>query len=79
MDSNQENKSKEDEMFDKIIEFKMIGKQFQREAKKAENQQKKLLEKTKNLIAKGDYESAKVSAADVIRKKNECKRYQILG
>ena len=79
MDSNQENKSKEDEMFDKIFEFKMIGKQFQREAKKAENQQKKLLEKTKNLIAKGDYESAKVSAADVIRKKNECKRYQILG
>ena len=47
MDSNQENKSKEDEMFDKIFEFKMIGKQFQREAKKAENQQKKLLEKTK--------------------------------
>ena len=79
MDSNQENKSKEDEMFDKIFEFKMIGKQFQREAKKAENEQKKLLEKTKSLIAKGDYESAKVSAADVIRKKNECKRFQILG
>lgn len=76
MDSNQENKSKEDEMFDKIFEFKMIGKQFQREAKKAENEQKKLLEKTKSLIAKGDYESAKVSAADVIRKKNECKDFK---
>ena len=79
MDVNKENTLKEEEMLDKIFEFKMIGKQFQREARKAENEQKKLLAKTKNLIAKGDYENAKVTAADVIRKKNECNRYQILG
>ena len=74
-----EKKINDDEMYDKIFEFKMIAKQFQREGKKAENAQKKLLEKTKNLMAKGDYESAKVTAADVIRKKNESKRYAVLG
>ena len=33
----------------------------------------------KDLIAKGDYEHAKITAADAIRKKNETKRYQVLS
>ena len=68
-----------DKMFDTIFEFKMMAKQFSKESKKAETAHKNLLNKVKDLIAKGDYEHAKVAAADAIRKKNEIKRYQVLS
>ena len=66
-------------MFDKIFEFKMMAKQFAKESKKAENEHKKFLAKTKSLIEKGNYEQARVAAADAIRKKNEINRYQVLS
>ena len=68
-----------DKMFDNIFEFKMMAKQFAKESKKAETAHKNLLTKVKDLIAKGDYEHAKITAADAIRKKNEIKRYQVLS
>lgn len=68
-----------DKMFDTIFEFKMMAKQFSKESKKAETSHKNLLNKVKDLIAKGDYEHAKIAAADAIRKKNEIKRYQVLS
>ena len=68
-----------DKMFDNIFEFKMMAKQFSKESKKAETAHKNLLNKVKDLIAKGDYEHAKIAAADAIRKKNEIKRYQVLS
>ena len=66
-------------MFDKIFEFKMMAKQFAKESKKAENEYKKNLTKTKNLMEKGKYDRARVTAADAIRKKNEINRYQVLS
>ena len=75
----EEKKLTDDEMFDKIFELKMMAKQFAKESKKAENEHKKFLLKTKSLIEKGNYEQARVSAADAIRKKNEINRYQVLS
>ena len=71
--------SPSDKMFDNIFEFKMMAKNFAKESKKAETAHKNLLGKVKDLIAKGDYEKAKVVASDAIRKKNEIKRYQVLS
>ena len=82
MDPEQPKKKKKlsnDEMFDKIFEFKMMAKQFAKESKKAENEYKKNLTKTKNLMEKGKYDQARVTAADAIRKKNEINRYQVLS
>ena len=82
MDPEQPKKEKKlsnDEMFDKIFEFKMMAKQFAKESKKAENEYKKNLTKTKNLMEKGKYDQARVTAADAIRKKNEINRYQVLS
>ena len=75
----EEKKLSNDEMFDKILEFKMMAKQFAKESKKAENEYKKNLTKTKNLMEKGKYDQARVTAADAIRKKNEINRYQVLS
>ena len=75
----EEKKLSNDEMFDKIFEFKMMAKQFAKESKKAENEYKKNLTKTKNLMEKGKYDQARVVAADAIRKKNEINRYQVLS
>jgi charged multivesicular body protein 1 len=75
----EEKKLSNDEMFDKIFEFKMMAKQFAKESKKAENEYKKNLTKTKNLMEKGKYDQARVTAADAIRKKNEINRYQVLS
>ena len=82
MDTEQpkeEKKISKDEMYDKIFEFKMMAKQFAKESKKAENEYKKNLTKTKNLMEKGKYDQARVTAADAIRKKNEINRYQVLS
>ena len=56
-------------MFDNIYEFKMMSKQFGKESKRAEANHKKLLNKVKDCIAKGNYEQAKVAASDAIRSK----------
>ena len=68
-----------DKMLDNIFEFKMMAKLFAKESETAETAHKNLLTKVKDLIAKGDYEHAKITAADAIRKKNEIKRYQVLS
>ena len=71
--------STSDKMFDNIFEFKMMAKQLAKESTKAAAQEKQLLTKVKNAIAKGDYEGAKTIATDCIRKKNEVKRYKVLS
>ena len=71
--------SPSDKMFDNIYEFKMMSKQFGKESKRAEANHKKLLNKVKDCIAKGNYEQAKVAASDAIRSKNEAKRYNVLS
>ena len=68
-----------DKMFDTMFEFKMMGKSMAKEAKKSEAQNKALIKKVKDCIAKGDYEQAKVAASDAIRQKNQVRRYQVLS
>ena len=68
-----------DKMFDTMFEFKMMGKSMAKEAKKSENQNKALIKKVKDCIAKGDYEQAKVAASDAIRQKNQVRRYRVLS
>ena len=71
----EEKKLSNDEMFDKIFEFKLMAKQFAKESKKAENEYKKNLTKTKNLMEKGKYDQAreitKCNANKSINRKNE--------
>ena len=71
--------SAEDKMFDTIFEFKMMAKSFNKESNKAATQEKALLKKTKEAMERGDYEGAKVAAADAIRRKNDIKRYKVLS
>jgi charged multivesicular body protein 1 len=66
-------------MFDTIFEFKMMAKSFNKESNKAATQEKALLKKTKEAMERGDYEGAKVAAADAIRRKNDIKRYKVLS
>ena len=68
-----------DKMFDTMFEFKMMAKQMEKESKKSESQSKALIGKVKKCIEKGDYEQAKVAAADAIRQKNMVKRYRVLS
>ena len=68
-----------DKIFDTMFEFKLMGKQMAKEAKKSENQNKALIKRVKDCIAKGDYEQAKVAASDAIRSKNQVRRYQVLS
>ena len=68
-----------DKMFDTMFEFKMMGKSMAKEAKKSENQNKALIKKVKDCIARGDYEQAKVAAGDAIRQKNQVRRYRVLS
>ena len=68
-----------DKMFDTMFEFKMMAKQMQKESKKSEAQSKALIGKVKKCIEKGDYEQAKLAAADAIRQKNMVKRYRVLS
>ena len=68
-----------DKIFDTMFEFKLMGKQMAKESKKAETQNKNLIKKVKDSIAKGDYEAAKVAASDAIRAKNQTRRYRVLS
>lgn len=71
--------SASDKMFDQIFEFKMMAKNYNKEAVKAANQEKALALKVKDAIEKNMLEAARIHASDAIRKKNEAKRYQILA
>ena len=68
-----------DKMFDTMFEFKMMAKQMEKESKKSESQSKALIGKVKKCIEKGDYEQAKLAAADAIRQKNMVRRYRVLS
>ena len=68
-----------DKIFDTMFEFKMMAKSMTKESAKAEAQSKKLVDRVKACIAKGDYEQAKVAASDAIREKNNVKRYRVLS
>ena len=68
-----------DKIFDTMFEFKMMAKSMTKESAKAEAQSKKLVDRVKACIAKGDYEQAKVAASDAIREKNIVKRYRVLS
>jgi charged multivesicular body protein 1 len=72
-------KSSSDQLFDMIFEFKFISKQMQKESVKAEKEEKKTILKVKEAIEKGLPDSAKIYAADAIRRRNEAKRYQVLS
>jgi charged multivesicular body protein 1 len=71
--------SASDKMFDMIFEFKMMSKSFKKEALKSENQEKQFVLKVKEAIEKNLPETAKIHAADAIRKKTEARRYLLLS
>lgn len=71
--------SASDKMFDTIFEFKMMAKNFKKESAKSEQQEKQLRTKVREAIEKNMGETAKIFAGDAIRKKNEAKRYLVLG
>jgi charged multivesicular body protein 1 len=71
--------SSSDKMFDTIFEFKMMAKQMKKESAKAEQQEKLCIQKVKQAIENNLLDTAKIHAADAIRKKNESKRLLILS
>lgn len=71
--------SASDKMFDMIFEFKMMSKQFRKEASKSEAAERQFILKVKDAIEKNMSETAKIHAADAIRKKNEARRYLVLS
>ena len=75
----QPEQSASDKMFDMIFEFKMMAKEFDKNAKKSAIEEKNTKLKVKSAIEKNDMNAAKMYAQDAIRKKNETKRYQALS
>jgi charged multivesicular body protein 1 len=75
----QPQQSASDQMFDMIFEFKCVAKQMKKESSKAEQQEKQSILKVKEAIEKNLLDSAKIHAADAIRKKNEARRYLVLS
>lgn len=69
----------EDALFDKIFEFKFMGGQFRKEAKKNEAKQKQLEAKIKSLLQKNDVAGAKLAAQQAICCKKESQRLNALG
>lgn len=76
---NTPQQSDSDKMFDSIFEFRMMSKNFKKEAAKSEAAEKAEILKVKEAIEKNLGEAAKIHAADAIRKKNEARRYLILS
>ncbi len=72
-------KSASDKMFDMIFEFKMMSKNFNKESQKSMNAEKQCILKVKDSIEKNLPETAKIHAADAIRKKTEARRYLLLS
>lgn len=71
--------SASDKMFDMIFEFKMMAKEFEKNARKSQNEATQTKLKVKQAIEKNDMRAAQMYAADTIRKVNEAKRYQNLS
>ncbi len=71
--------SASDKMFDMIFEFKMMAKEFEKNARKSQNEENTVKMKVKQAMEKNDMKAAQMYAADAIRKKNEAKRYQTLS
>ena len=69
----------DDQLFDKIIEFKMIAKQFSKESAKAAAKQKTLMGKIKTSIEKNNTEQAKSYAQEALRCKADAQRYKTLS
>ena len=59
----------DDQLFDKIFEFKMMAKQFSKESAKAAAKQKTLMGKIKSSIEKNNTEQAKSYALQSRRTK----------
>jgi charged multivesicular body protein 1 len=72
-------KSASDKMFDMIFEFRMMSKSFKKESDKCNNAETHCILKVKDSIEKNMPETAKIHAADAIRKKTEAKRYLLLS
>ena len=68
-----------DQLFDKIIEFKMMDKQFSNESAKAAAKQKTLMGKIKTSIEKNNTEQAKSYAQEALRCKADAQRYKTLS
>jgi division protein CdvB (Snf7/Vps24/ESCRT-III family) len=71
--------SASDKMLDMLYEFKFMAKNLRKEATKAENAEKQFILKVKDAIEKNMPETARIHAADAIRKKNEARRYLTLS
>ena len=69
----------DDSIFDKIIEFKMLGKQLSRDANRSLAAQKKHESKIRGLLAKNDTDSAKLEAQQAISSKKEYLRLNALS
>ena len=69
----------DDQLFDKIFEFKMMAKQFSKESTKAAAKQKALMGKIKTAIEKNNTDLAKSYAQEALRYKNDAQRYKTLG
>lgn len=79
-------KNASDQMFEMIFEFRTMARSFQKESKRAENEEKKAIMRVKDVfisiiqaIEKNLGEAARIHASDAIRKKNEAKRYLVLS
>ena len=71
--------SASDKMFDMIFEFRMMSKSLKKESDKCNNAEKQCILKVKDSIERNMPETAKIHAADAIRKKTEAKRYLMLS
>lgn len=71
--------SASDKMFDMIYDFKFMAKNFAKESKKAEAGERQSIMRVKDAIEKNLGETAKIHAADAIRKRNEARKYLILS
>jgi charged multivesicular body protein 1 len=72
-------KSASDKMFDMIFEFRMMSKSFKKESDKSANAEKQMILRVKDSIEKNLPETAKIHAADAIRKRTEARRYLLLS
>jgi charged multivesicular body protein 1 len=72
-------KSASDKMFDMIFEFRMMSKSLKKESDKSQNAEKQLILRVKDSIEKNLPETAKIHAADAIRKRTEARRYLLLS
>jgi len=63
---------------DHILNLKVVGRRLERSKRKLENQQRQTEKKVRQAIQKGDMESARMYAKDVVRSKKWALGYQSL-